>query len=339
VSTLQSVPFTFCLAIALALGTRAQELSRTDAQNDDLAGPVKSVSTKVARGNVRWEQPGGPTLLFPILCMDCEYDRDGNRIKSGQVVDGKFLGEVVQLTNDETGRLTTRLYFNDSNGQLNRQEALGPFGKTEEIDYIDGRPHWKQQYSYDPYGHMVEWLSFDENRKLIGRVHIAQDPGGTLRERSVWNEDGRLSNQQTFDPSTNVEQFTTFDDLGLVKLTWTVVNGKLASFWELPGSPSQFGDGFVEHGSDGDPEDYTCHSDGTCDVSRIHYDYLSPKKRNPLSAEWRDAEGNLKYAVYYDYQIDSFANWNRRQVWVWSPDTGQRTAYEVDTREITYWQK
>jgi hypothetical protein len=124
-----------------------------------------------------------------------------------------------------------------------------------------------------------------------------------------------------------------------VSLSWSVIGGKLASFWEPPDSLSQFGDNFNEHPSSDTAENYACHHDGKCELSRIHYDYLDPNERNPVSAEWRDADGNLRYAAYYEYEIDIFRNWTYRQVWVWTPELIERKLLETDSRTITYWQK
>jgi hypothetical protein len=60
-------------------------------------------------------------------------------------------------------------------------------------------------------------------------------------------------------------------------------------------------------------------------------------KRNPLSAEWRDADVNVLYGAYYTYQFDQSGNWTSRQVWVSSLATGRRELYETDNRLITYW--
>jgi hypothetical protein len=327
------------LSFLITLATHAQELYRTDAQNDDLSGPVKSVSSKVERSSVIWQQPGGPTLLMPIRCMECDYDRDGSRTKSGAIVDGKFFGQIIQLVRDGNGQVTEQLVVNASTGQLDRHEVMGRFGKTEETDYVDGKVQCRGTFSYDEYGNMVEGLSFDSTGKQEGRVFTKREPDRTLKERSVWGKDGQLRYQQTLDSETKVEHFTTFDQFGRVKLTWTVVDGKLASFWEEPGPPSQFGDNFTETEGKSDAAKYACHNDGRCDVSHIHYEYLDPNGPNPLSAEWRDSDGNLQFAVYYDYEIDSFRNWTYRRIWVWSPDLGKRSLYETDARVITYWQK
>jgi hypothetical protein len=57
----------------------------------------------------------------------------------------------------------------------------------------------------------------------------------------------------------------------------------------------------------------------------------------PLSAEWRDAEGNLKLATYFEYDLDAYHNWTTRKVWVWNPNLGVRTLSQTDARIITYW--
>jgi hypothetical protein len=336
---MRSPHYLLYLPFILTLMTHAQAPTQTDAQSDDLTGPVKSVSTTSARSSVNWQQPGGPTLLIPIRCMDCEYDGDGSRTKSGAIVDGKFFGQIIQLVRDGNGQVTEQLVVNASTGQLDRHEVMGRFGKTEETDYIDGKVQCRGTFSYDQYGNMVEWLSFDSTGKQEGRVFTKREPDGTLKERSVWGKDGQLSYQQTLDSETKVEHFTTFDQFGGVKLTWTVVDGKLASFWEEPGPPSQFGDNFTETEGKDDAAKYACHNDGRCDVSHVHYEYLDPNGRNPLSAEWRDSDGNLQFAVYYDYEMDSLRNWTYRRVRVWSPDLGKRSLYETDARVITCWQK
>ena len=47
------------LSFLVTLMATAQEKSQTDAQRDDLAGPIKSVSSTVVRTSVQRQQPGG----------------------------------------------------------------------------------------------------------------------------------------------------------------------------------------------------------------------------------------------------------------------------------------
>lgn len=325
--------------LVVACVASAQVESKTDAQMDGLAGPVKSVSSAITRSGVKWQQPGGPTLVAPIWCKDCEYDPDGTKTKSGELVEGKFFGEGIRLIRDANGQVTDRFSYNASTGELQRHEVMGPFGRTEQKVYIGGKLHSRSTFSYDQYGHLSEWLSFDAAGRSEGRTFTVTDKEGIVTRRSVYGKNGELSDEQTFDPETEVDHFTTFDEFGKVKLTWTVAHGKLTSFWEPHDSPSQFGDNFTEPKGDGSFEIHSCHNDLSCDLSRVHYEYLDGDKHTPRSAEWRDSEGNLKLAAYFDYEMDLFRNWTYRQVWVWDPSLGERSLYETDFRAITYWPK
>ena len=61
----------------------AQGQNPTDAQRDELAGPVKSVLTSTNYSHIQWGKPDGPSLVTPVWCRDCEYSPDGFRTKEG----------------------------------------------------------------------------------------------------------------------------------------------------------------------------------------------------------------------------------------------------------------
>jgi hypothetical protein len=317
----------------------AQEQKRTDAQVDDLAGPVKSVSVTSTHTGIRWEQPGGPTLVVPVWCGECEYDADGNKTKSGQIFDGRFLGETIRLVRDANGRVTDRYAENASTGEKFRHEVVGPFGNTEQTYYRNGEPYSRQTFSYDQYGNVTEFITFDSSGKQEARVHAETDKDGTLREKWAMGKDGQINWLQTFDAKTKVERWTSFNEFGDVNVTWAVGDGKLISFWKSPGSPPHYGDNFTEDAENDTWDNYDCHDERKCELFHIHREYLDPKRRNPQSAEWRDSDGNLRYAAYYEYEIDAFRNWTHRKVWVWTPALGERTLLETDSRTISYWQK
>lgn len=65
---------------------------------------------------------------------ECEYDREGNRIKSGRLVDGEFRGDVVRIVRHEAGRVTERIEANDK-GDVVRRDLLGPYGITEQVGF------------------------------------------------------------------------------------------------------------------------------------------------------------------------------------------------------------
>ncbi|HUD12361.1 MAG TPA: hypothetical protein VMQ56_01785 [Terracidiphilus sp.] len=323
----------------------AQQEGKTDAQSDDLLGPVKTVSTVVSMSQVKWQQPSGPSLVLPVECRDCAYDPDGTKTVSGQIVNGNFIGELIDIRRDGEGHVTERTFTSSSTGQVYCRQVIGPYGKTAETDYdsTTGKLQAQQTFAYDQYGNMHDWLTLDGNGKQAGHEVINRLKDGTLTEESAWGKNGELSWQQTYDPETDVGHFTTFDESGAMKLTWTFAHGKVISFWEQPGlsrDGPQFGESFSDFGDRVNVDNFSCHENGQCDHYRIHYEYLDPaKKRNPTIAEWRDAEGNLLYAAYCHYDLDPAGNWTHRKISVYSPELGDRTPYEQDSRTITYWDK
>jgi hypothetical protein len=316
----------------------AQQPILTDAQRDDLTGPVKSVSTSVAVSGIRWQQPGGPSLVTPIWCQECAYDYDGTRTKSGQTVDGIFRGQTIWLVRDANGHVTDRLVTDAVTGQLQSHITMGPFGKTGLTNYVRGKADFRQTFGYDQYGNFSDLITFDGAGNQQAQLHITSTKDGQITERWVRGKNGQLDWDQTFDPETKVEHYTTFDDFGKVNLTWTVSRGNLISFWEPSDSP-QHGDNFNERVGNNDVDNYACQSDGGCEVSHVHYEYADPKRHNLKSAEWRDSRGDLRFAAYYKYEMDSAGNWTYREVWVWTPELGERALNETDFRTITYWQK
>src|SRR4051812_7889191 len=329
-----------CLSTILLLATCfsvSQAQTKTDAQLDGLSGPVKSVSSSSKQSDVKWQQPGGPMLVAPIWCRDCEYDRDGYKTKSGQVVDGKFYGERIRLVRDGAGNVTDRYLYNASTHELYRHDVIGPFGKTEQTVYVSGKLRARSTFAYDPFGNLTEWRSFDAAGAPDGYTSTSSNPDGTVLKRATYSKDDKLSYEQTYDPDTKTDHFTTYDELGKVKLTWTVVQGKVTSFWEPGDSATQFGDNFTERQGEGTFDRFDCHNDLRCDISHVQYEYLDGDKHTPISAEWRDADGALKLAAYFEYEVDSYHNWTLRKVWVWNADLGKRTLSETDSRTITYW--
>ena len=316
----------------------AQEPNLTDAQRMDLAGRIRAVSTTASRTEVLWQQPAGPSLIVPVFCWECEFDTNGNQTRSGQMFNGSFHGEIIRLVVDGLGRVTERVAEDASTGGMVRHDLVGPFGKTEQSLYKDGELQYRVLVSYDEYGHTTEWRRFDVAGNQLDRTVVNTDKDGNDTEQWDWREDGELSShfRHTFDPKTKSEQFASFDSFGNTKLTWSVLGGKLVSFWELPDLPRQYGGGFSEESGNDNFETYACWG-GACELSRVHYVYLDEKRRNPQSVEWRDESGNLRYAAYYEYQIDAQRNWTQRKIWVWSASLGEASLYETDSRAISYW--
>ena len=161
--------------------------------------------------------------------------------------------------------------------------------------------------------------------------------GGVLSEVSSCGIIGLLKWQQLFDPEKHIQSFTTFDDAGIVKLAWTRKDDKTTSFWESSDERNQFGDCLGEGEDKNGIRETHCLANGNREYAVIREQFMAPKSHDLKSAEWRDGDGKLLYAAYYDYEFDSHRNWTRRSIWVISPELPERTLYEEDTRIIVYW--
>lgn len=322
--------FTLC-RVPLA----AQTQKRTDVERMGLAGAVQTVSMVTNRSGLDWDDPG---LVDSTSCFECEFDRDGNQIKSGRVIDGAFYGEVLHLLRDGQGRVIERIVEDPSTTEMVRHEFDGPFGKTEELTYGNGELQTRVLFTYDDYGHVSDSLTLDSAGNQTSRTQVNSDKEGNYTEQWNWGKEREFGwhTRQIVDPVHDLTQFTSFDESGGINLSFTFVGDRLAYFWERPDSSGQLGDNFVA-GEHGTFDNYSCHNDGSCTQFRVHYVYLDPKERNPESVERRDASGNLFEAVYYEYQMDSHRNWTGRKVWAWSTKLGERRLYETDSRSITYW--
>lgn len=334
---MQSPRFVVSLSLVFLVPlVSAQHRPPTEAQLDGLAGAVKSVSTLVQNTEVSWQQPSGPTLVIPAFCRDCEYTPDGYRTKSGQVMEGKFLGEKITLNRDGNGHITELIAASTLSGGPSRREVMGPFGKIEQTLYMGGKTTGHQTFHYDANGNLRETISRDAEGALLSRTLSNWTSDGAWSSET-WGKDERVEAMNSYNPATDEQRSTTFDEWGNVAQTWTLQNGRVTSFWESPAGDRESGITLSDFGDKANVKAFPCHGEGRCDQVLVHYEYADPAKRNPLSAEWRDADGNVLYGAYYTYQFDQSGNWTRRQVWVSSPATGKRELYETDNRLITYW--
>ena len=347
---MQTARRVICSFLLLAVAATAQQKEKTDAEGDGFQGPVRSVSTLVERAKVKWQEPGGPTLVMPIYCEVCEYDPDGTRTRKGQITEeGKFLGENIKIVRDSEGHVIQRSRISTTDGQVFDEEKDGPFGPVENIYSM--RPIVpttivRTTRIYDRLGNLAELLSFDASGQQVERDMYRTDSDGQQTEHAVWGRDGQLEYRQTYDPETDFQRFESFDSSGAPKVTYTFAHGTVLTFWSATDEPNQYGDSFSDGDGNGNFNCFHCHKGGDCEISRVRYSYANSTKHwrswwlmNPTTVERRDSEGTLRHAAYYQYEFDDHHNWTTRTIWVLSPEIPKRTLYETDTRVITYWER
>jgi hypothetical protein len=325
------------VSVFLVAGNLCAAQTRTDAQIDGLGGPVKSVVSATFQRDVPWHQPNGTALIWPISCQECDYDPDGARVRSGQRNDDGFHGDTIAQIRDAQGRVSERRVLDSATGTLRVHEVLGPFGLMEQTYYNHGKVSSSLTLHYDSFGHLSETFSFDSRGQQVGHGRSVYTDKGVRTEDSLWDQNGLLKRQEFFDPGTHVQTFTTFDDAGIPKLAWTHRDGKMISFWERSDEANQYGDCVDDNEQENGTRETRCFANGGRVRAVICDQFMEPRSLDIKSAEWRDGDGKLLYAAYYDYQLDSRGNWNHRSISVISPELPERTLYEEDTRILSYW--
>ena len=332
-----------CLPLSLlmlpAFVATAQTAHKTQAQLDQLNGPVHSVSTQAVMSGIKWKEPSGPGLVTLVSCRDCEYDSEGNRIRSGQKLsDGTFYGENIEILRDDQGRVIQRNHISATSGEIFEREKDGPFGPVEEL--FSAGPIARNTKTYDRFGNVLEWLSFDASGQQVSRSITRTNSDGQWTEHASWGKNSQLQYRETYDPETDFQHFESLDDSGAVRVTFTISHNKVLSFWKASDETNQFGDSFTTNLGNGNFDMFSCQRVGTCDVTYVHYTYAdSSSHQFPTTAEWRNDSGKLQYASWCEYEFDDQHNWTKRTVWILSPETPERTLYETDTRTMTYWTK
>ncbi len=99
------------LLIGSAFSVSSADKKSNDRLIDGFSGPVKSVSTKVERNEVKLREPDGPAVILPAGCEECDYDQDGNRIRLGQMDGTNFHGHTTQFIRDSGGVVTERMKY------------------------------------------------------------------------------------------------------------------------------------------------------------------------------------------------------------------------------------
>jgi hypothetical protein len=324
------------LLLATCLG--ASEPKTSDAQSDDLAGQVRSVSTKQETQQLAWGQMNAKAAFWGVSCLECEYDREGNRIKSGGLVDGEFRGDIIRIVRDETGRMNERIVENVK-GEVIRRDALGPYGITEQVVYQEGKTISRSTWSYDQNGHVTEFYQYDQDGVVTGSSISTSDASGDIKEQWDYGPDGvfRLHFAQIYNPQTDISTFTSFNENGSANVTFTTKGTKVLSYWQQTDEKNVFGSSFWRDPVGRTLVTHNCNPDGTCDEITSHF--FDEARHQVSRVEWHDPAQVLRLAFDYEYESDSFGNWTKRTVWVWSPELGERKLSETDNRTITYWSK
>ena len=322
--------------LLIVVSLEATETKYTDARNDGFFGPIRSVTTKQEPSQIQWQQPSGPIAVLTVWCMDCEYDVEGNRIKSGQTIDGVWQGERVRILREGNAIVKTS---ENANGEMFRREVMGPYGIEEQELFENGKKTSQSNWFYDANGHVSGFRGYDRDGVLTNSSTSVSDASGNYREEWDYGANGSFSLHflEINEPKSDTCTFSNFNEDGSIKVAYTTVGTKLISYRQETAEENVFGDQFIMDPTDKTQEAYRCHGDGRCDHA-ISY-FIDESRHQVRRNELHDANGVLKYAADFEYEFDSYGNWTKRTVWVWSEELGERKLFTTDYRTFTYWNK
>lgn len=331
-----SIPYVGLAILFAAISLSASEPKRTDASIDGFVGPIRSVSATEEKTQLDWHPANPPVVLGGLSCYECAYDRQGNRIRYGQLVDGEFRGDYYRITLDEKGDMIERLVENYK-GEVSRREVLGPFGITLAEDFENGKLTEHSTWSYDGNGHFTESFGYNSDGALLGRSKRMSDATGNFKEEWYYSQDGKLTLHfiETTDPNKDTWAITTFNENGSVKLALNTQGTKVLSFWREPGEDMPFGSIFSMDRVGKTQESYRCRLGGGCDHFVIYFP--DERSHNATRLEWHDPAGVLQLAADYEYELDGYGNWTKQTIWLSTPDLGDHKLFQINRRILTYW--
>ena len=324
------------VAVLVATAGWASDEKKTEAQNNGLVGPVRTVSTQEGEPKSALNQTGWPVLLGIGGCKECEYDRQGTLTRSGQMVEGEFRGDRYQNARDERGNIVEQVRL-AADGEVGGRTLYGPYGINEQSEYVVGIRVFHAEWRYDSNGNLGELVQYDRDDKIQTRTLRQTDASGNIKEEWCYGSMDELSYHtlDTYDPKTDVWTWTSYGEDGSVKVAIETQNGKVHFYRQNVNDPNVFGRHFLLDPIGNTQHSFRGNADGTYDdVTTI---YPDEKLHNPERLEWRDGTGTLRLKVEYEYELDGLTNWTTRRTWVWTPDLGEKTLYKVDMRRLTYW--
>jgi hypothetical protein len=277
-------------------------------------------------------QPGGPTIIYSLFCINCEFDRNGNMVRS---VTGNQRQQTIR---DAQGRVEEQTGENEKGEVTWREVRTYGLDRMQSEDYRNGNLFSSAEFTYDDRGNMVEsstylpdgsleshsWNKFDARGNLI---EFIQEGPGDLYYHAV----------QTYDTKTgHLRSTMSLNRDGSIRLWSRVNDDTVLSYWQQPGDESTFGSDIC-FGDDSkavqDCREYNW--DGT--YSTTHYDFTDTAKHNPRKAILNDSKGQLILEADYQYEFDPHGNWTKRTVWVRTQESGDRQLFEKDSRTLTYY--
>jgi len=326
------------LWLLLATPLLGSDKKWTQAENLGFAGPIKTVSTTYQTFMQQPAEPDGHAIIYSLSCGECEFDREGNQVRSGWMDNGHFSGTVERKILDGLGRVQEEISENEKGEVMFRHVYTnGPAGKVQDDSFVDGKLFNSTTRTYDSRGNATESDSYNPDGTLESHHESTFDErGNELESVSEGPGDIYYDVVRTYSPQTgHLESFTSLNRDGSMRLLLRLNDDTVLSYWQQPGDEHTYGSGICfddDNGTERDCREYS--SDGT--YTTAHYAFTDKAKRNPVKATLYGTDHQVVMEADYDYGLDAFGNWTKRSVWVQTLESGQRQLLEKDARTLTY---
>ena len=206
----------------------AGNTKKTDRQNDNLKGDVKSVIQtdyeavgkfgKTEKGmeqsKIRtvYDLEGNATEIEvsmygePVYSIIFEKDDDGRRIGGRKFGSDRLLEQIFSINYDDSGNPVEQAFF-DPDGTM-ASKTLLKYDKNgyvvEQSDYDrNGELEYMQIYVNDSKGNRVEQKQYNPDGTLDQRHVFVYDKNGNLAEVKSYDSDGELFDFYTFSTDKN----------------------------------------------------------------------------------------------------------------------------------------
>jgi hypothetical protein len=175
------------------------EITKTDAEDDDLKGKVKSLHEAAYKAADKFgELKTGDALYDRILSI---FDDRGNKIENYFYADESYFNGKEEYTFDDKGRRVGWIKYNDAGVETDRWVA-----KYDDDDFLleqsmtcsDTLVNWRQVFRYDKKGNRVEMIKYNHEGQSVERWRYQYNRYNLLREQTVYNANGSMANIEEY---------------------------------------------------------------------------------------------------------------------------------------------
>ncbi len=224
-----------CFAVMLLALSSVNAQKKSDKDNEELLGPVKSVHSELTRFSDMNLKEAPPAKQMDLVV----YDTNGREIERTIYDDYGFLVGKVLHTHDANGNLIESVMSDEKGSLSERRVYTYTDGRLTQLVGYDasGAESFKQVNAYDDNSRVREETLFVEG-KAIGKTVYKYNPKGNRSEAAFYTADGAKADA-TIGPCMGAHRMTyTYDRTGKpILIVAFETDGKRQRSWRYSYDP------------------------------------------------------------------------------------------------------